>query len=58
MTDYALAGGRPNDVSFGLLSLSQALAGPSEHATASAELQRIDPAEAQDQLRRSQITNE
>ena len=44
-TDYALAGGRPNDVSFGLLSLSQALAGPSEHAVHPAEGEQVRPAE-------------
>jgi NADH dehydrogenase len=37
MAGFALAGGRPNDVSFGLLSLNQARAGASEHAGPSTE---------------------
>ena len=58
MTDYALAGGRPNDVSFGLLTLSQALAGPSEHAIAFAEGQPAEAADAQGHVRRSETANE
>jgi NADH:ubiquinone reductase (H+-translocating) len=32
MAEWALAGGRPNDVSFGLVDLREALAGSAEHA--------------------------
>jgi NADH:ubiquinone reductase (H+-translocating) len=37
MAGYALAGGRPDNVSFGLLSLNQALASTSEHAVSTSE---------------------